>query len=79
VTVIDVADLGAFDLTHYSYTELATSSSTTLTFGFRQDPSWLGLDDVSVARATGVPDSTFTASLLGLGLLGLVALRRKLS
>jgi flagellin len=77
-TVLDVTDLGTFGYTEYTFTGLtATSSSTSLTFGLRQDPSFLGLDDVSV-QASGVPDSTFTASLLGFGLLGLAALRRKL-
>ena len=76
-TILDLVNLGTFDWTEYSYTELATSSSTSLTFGFRQDPSFMQFDDVSV-QASRVPDSTFTASLLGLGLLGLAALRRKL-
>jgi hypothetical protein len=34
-----------------SFTEISTGSSTVLQFGFRNDPSFLGLDDVSV-----VPD-----------------------
>ena len=76
-TILDLVNLGTFGWTEYTYTELATSGSTSLTFGFQQDPSYMQLDDVSV-QATGVPDSTFTASLLGLGLLGLAALRRKL-
>jgi hypothetical protein len=69
-------DSAAFGWTEYSYPGLtASSSSTSLEFGFYDVPSWLNLDDISVQAA---PDSTFTASLLGLGLLGLAALRRKL-
>jgi hypothetical protein len=77
----DFVNSAAFDWTEYTYTGLtAATGATTLQFGFRQDPSFWGFDDVSVQanEVPEVPDSTFTASLLGLGLLGLAALRRKL-
>ena len=32
----------------YTFTEVATAATTTIQFGFRNDPSWLALDDVSV-------------------------------
>jgi hypothetical protein len=36
------------DWESFSFTEVATGSSSVLQFGFRNDPSFLGLDDVSV-------------------------------
>jgi hypothetical protein len=36
------------DYQSFSFTELGTGSSTTLQFSFRNDPGYLGLDDVSV-------------------------------
>ena len=47
-TVTTLANVAAFGWTHYSYTVTASSSSTTITFGFRQDPAYFDLDDVSV-------------------------------
>src|SRR5262249_48931034 len=35
----------------YTFTETATSALTTIQFGFRNDPGWLALDDVSVTCA----------------------------
>jgi hypothetical protein len=54
----------------------ATSALTTLEFDGRNAPSFDFLDNVSVVA--GVPDGGSTVSLLGFGLLGLAALRRKL-
>lgn len=36
------------DFVNYSFTEVATGTSTVLQFGFRNDPGYVGLDDVSV-------------------------------
>lgn len=41
-------DIPARDWSSLSFTEVATASSTVLQFGFRNDPGFLGLDDVSV-------------------------------
>jgi hypothetical protein len=56
----------------------ATSALTTLEFEGYNAPSFDFLDNVSVTPA-GVPDGGATVSLLGCALLGLAALRRKLS
>ena len=46
--IFDQANIPVQGYTHYSYTKIATTTSTTIQFGFRDDPSWLYLDDVSV-------------------------------
>jgi protein with PEP-CTERM/exosortase system signal len=80
-TIFSLTNQGAFGYTEYTFTETAPTASTELLFGFNSDFSghWL-LDDVSVNPAgVGVPDGGSTVSLLGCALLGLAALRRKLS
>jgi hypothetical protein len=56
----------------------ATSAFTTLEFEGYNNPSFDFIDNVSVTRGTGVPDTGSTVSLLGCALLGLAVLRRKL-
>lgn len=56
-----------------SFTVTASTALTTLEFGFRNDPYYLLIDDVSVA-VVPIPGAVW---LLGSGLVGLVGLRRK--
>ena len=61
--------------THYSFDSLATTSSTALSFSFRDDPGFMFLDSVSV---TAVPEpATWTMMLLGFGAIGFTMRRRK--
>jgi hypothetical protein len=47
-TLFDQFNLGAFDWTNLQFLATATGSNTTLNFGFRNDPGYFGLDDVSL-------------------------------
>ena len=71
---------GGFDYAEFVVPNLvATSTSTTLQFGFRQDPAFWHLDDVSVTAAgvAGVPDDGATAGLLAIAAVGLAMMRRQ--
>jgi hypothetical protein len=53
--------------TVYSFTEVATGALTNITLGFRNDPSFLALDDVSVVA--GVVPEPSSIVLSGIGVL----------
>ncbi len=78
--IFSLTNQSSFGYTEYTFTETASIASTALLFQFgQQDGVWL-LDDVSVNPAgVGVPDAGSTFPLLGFALLGLAALRCKLS
>jgi hypothetical protein len=67
--------LGDFPVvyTQYQFTLLASSTSTLLEFGMRNDPWFTYLDDISV-NPVPIPGAVW---LLGSGLVGLAGLRRK--
>ena len=69
-----LVDAPGQDYTQYSFLFTAAGNDT-LQFAFRQDPAFWNLDDVSVTAAV-VPEPGVLA-LLGLGLAGLLAFRRK--
>ena len=47
-TFFSQTNIPAHPYQSYSFTEVATSTSTVLAFNFRDDPGFLGLDDISV-------------------------------
>ncbi len=79
-TILSLTNQSLFGYTEYTFTETASTASTALLFNFTTSQGAWHLDDVSVNPAgVGVPDGGSTVSLLGCALLGLAALRRKLS
>lgn len=71
----------AFPYTSYSFTGVATSTSTLLSFSFRHDPWFYYLDNVSVTAVRGpgggIPEpSAWALMILGFGVVGTLARRR---
>ncbi len=72
--VFSATDLpGTSSYAQYSFTEVATSPSTVLTFGFRDDPDYLFLDDVVV---NAVPEPGYFAAA-AFGLLAILFARKR--
>jgi hypothetical protein len=78
-TVFDQTNIPSQGYTDYQFTVAATSSSTTLQFGFRNDQGFLMLDDVSLTPSSSVAGAPEPAglTLLALGCLGLAARARR--
>ncbi len=57
-TLFDQQNVGATLWTNLQFQASATATNTVLTFGFRNDPSYFGLDDIAV-YAIGVPPPQF--------------------
>lgn len=71
VTALSLADAPVFDYQHYSFTQNATSTATTLAFSFRHDTAVWDLDNVSA-----VPEPASMA-LMAAGLFTVLAARRR--
>lgn len=72
-TIFSQVDRGPSGYTLFSFSGLlATTTSTQLAFGFRHDPAYFELDDVSVTA----PDGGSTLCLLGLAMVGICLIRR---
>jgi hypothetical protein len=69
--VLNLSNPGAFSYTPYTFDVTAPTGNNTLTFTFRQDPSYFLLDNVSV---TDAPEP-MSLALMGAG-LGFVRHRR---
>jgi MYXO-CTERM domain-containing protein len=76
-TLYSVQNPSAGPFVPFSFNAVATGASTTLSFSFRDDAGFIFLDAVSVSA---VPEPAGAAlSVLGLGLLGFHARRRRRS
>ncbi|MGD0745485.1 MAG: LamG-like jellyroll fold domain-containing protein, partial [Verrucomicrobiota bacterium] len=62
-TLLDETNLPAIGWTNILFQVTATGHSTVLEFGFRDDPTELGLDDVSVTTTNPVPAAPVSVSL----------------
>lgn len=71
----NLVNVGPFPGTVYSFTVVAPGPSTQLQFYFRQDPSFWGLDVVSVQGAAAVPEPA-SLGLAGLALLAAFGRRK---
>jgi len=84
ITLLSLTNAPIMPYTHYSFTETATSTATTIGFTERNDASFWGLDDVSVVPVDpgGVPEPStmllMATGLIGVG-LGHRALRRRVA
>ncbi|HUE36858.1 MAG TPA: hypothetical protein VMO20_05660, partial [Candidatus Acidoferrum sp.] len=61
-TLFDQVNMPATGWTNLKFVVTATGSSTVIQFGFRDDSSYLGLDDVSVIPLTAPAFKSVTAS-----------------
>ena len=77
VAELDLVDSPAIGYTQFLYTLTASSSSTSLSFSFRQEPGYMDLDDVSVDDGVASVPEPASAALLGLGVAGLACVRRR--
>lgn len=70
---------GTFDWAEFQISDMATTTSTRLTFTFRNDPAYWFLDNVNINQGGTTPEPG-TLVLFGSGLLGLAGvIRRKLN
>ncbi len=67
VTLLDKTNLAAIGWTKFQFTVTATGINSVLQFGFRDDNTYLGLDDISVTRM--VQPESAGISLSGTGLV----------
>ena len=60
----------------FSFTETGTGSDT-ISFSFRDDPAYIGLDNISVVAQTGTTPEPSSLLLMGSGVIGLAGVIRR--
>lgn len=78
VQILNMNDFPSIPWAKFTVTGLATGTSSVVTFGFFNPPSYWRLDDVEIIETTGIPEPASLA-LIGLGLTALALLRRRLA
>jgi len=73
-TLMHLNNAPAAGFASYTFSALATSGTSSLSFTNQQNPSYWVLDDVSVNSSVPEPSAL---GILGLGLIGLAFIRRK--
>ena len=76
-SVQSLLNSGAMAYTEFSFTVIATGTSTPISFSFRNDPSFWRFDDVSVTHLSAAAPEPGTLALLALGIVGGVVARRR--
>ena len=81
MTVFSLTNVNTAVLGTFTFNLVATSTVTPLQFGFRNDRAYWYIDDISVQRISGpgVPDSGSTLVILGIALVVIEGVRRKLA
>jgi hypothetical protein len=74
---LSLTDVPGFTYTQYSIPGLVAVGPTTVRFEFQQDPHYWHLDDVEVTRSSSVAEPGSSLLLLGIGLAGLRAWRKR--
>ena len=62
ITLLDEINIPAFGWTNMQFVVTATGTSTVLQFGFRDDPTYLAFDDVTVDSLTAPPTPVILSS-----------------
>jgi PEP-CTERM motif len=68
---------GTFGWGLFQFTDIATSTTTRLTFTFREDPDYWFLDNVNVTNGGGTTPEPGTLVLFGSGILGIAGVVRR--
>ena len=77
-SLLEISNASKFNWTNYSYDFTATGTTTTIKFGFMNEPDYFGLDDVDVVKVVSAVPEPSTLAMTGIaGVAGLLAAARR--